>query len=91
VIFEVLVQNKSVRSATYLCAIVIPTVYDQTCSKIQNRVKNDVCDENLFFKIFLKAYLFYDSDKPNLCLYSKYEQKNLSVTMSTKIVIQYIF
>ncbi len=31
-----------------------------------------------------------DWDKPNLCIYNKYEQKNLSVTMSTKIVIQYI-
>jgi hypothetical protein len=32
-----------------------------------------------------------DWDKPNLCIYNKYQQKNLSVTMSTKIVIQYIF
>ncbi len=29
-------------------------------------------------------------DKPNLCIYNKYEQKNLFVSMSTKIVIQYI-
>ncbi len=86
-IFVVQVQNKSVLSATYLCAIVIPK-----WSKIQSHVKNDIWDKSLFLKFFFKNILFInDWDKPNLCIYNKYEQKNLFVSMSTKIVIQYIF